>query len=78
MNISTQQMVLLISVKQSCYVDNLAVSPCMFKTDGVYEFEKNLVLVDELILSRGTFFVLDLSLKHFFSPPSCFSIRLLR
>lgn len=29
------------------------------------------------ILSRGTFFVLDLSLKHFFSPSSSFSIRLL-
>lgn len=30
------------------------------------------------ILSRGTSFLLDLSLKHFFSSPSSFSIRLLR
>lgn len=88
-NISTQQMVLLISVKQSCYVDNLTVSPCMLKPDGVYEFEKiwshlmncYLVLLPKMvvaILSRDTCFVLDLSLKHFFSPPSCFSLRLLR
>lgn len=51
MNISTQQMVLLISVKQSCCVDNLAVSLCMLKLDGVYEFEKNLVLVDGLLFN---------------------------